>query len=331
VTSTGFVLPEGAAAAKVSGTGLHLLVVTTDGSLLRPVVTTKSKAPPASATDAAAAAAAAPSEGDASVSADGDKKAVKDDEKPVKVPMFGASAGVPAVATLKPLPTSLFGAPPKAAGSGTPPSAGSGGGSPFTLSSTFGTKLSAGPKLPVDRSMSVIVLSDDHNTCDGVATALALCVPGVDPDKGMEFARIVDESGQATVWTGDAERAEQIWQELSAKGLTMAPLAAAGGDEGATTTVSVIVHKDATRAFGEAYGFGTLLGTKTVEIVDPSGPAYGVLTQGKSSFTACRFFSLSFVLFFSSEQRACFLTHRNRVCRGPAACDLALLHFAHVD
>jgi ATP-dependent Clp protease adaptor protein ClpS len=52
--------------------------------------------------------------------------------------------------------------------------------------------------------MSVIVLNDNHNTFEGVATILSQFVPGVDYAKGMGFAKTIHEKGQATVWRGDA-------------------------------------------------------------------------------------------------------------------------------
>jgi len=41
----------------------------------------------------------------------------------------------------------------------------------------------------------------------------------------MKFANTIHNSGQATVWRGDHERAELIWDQLKQAGLTMAPLA----------------------------------------------------------------------------------------------------------
>ncbi|MCU0308968.1 MAG: ATP-dependent Clp protease adaptor ClpS [Thermoleophilia bacterium] len=75
------------------------------------------------------------------------------------------------------------------------------------------------------RPTSVIVLNDDHNTFEGVAMTLARYVPGVDFARGMAFANRIHNAGQATVWRGDYERAELIWEQLKDAGLTMAPLA----------------------------------------------------------------------------------------------------------
>ena len=81
-----------------------------------------------------------------------------------------------------------------------------------------------GPGNGLGRPCSVIVLNDSHNTFEGVATILAQFVPGVDYAKGMAFAKTIHEKGQATVWRGDAERAELVWEQLKDAGLSMAPL-----------------------------------------------------------------------------------------------------------
>jgi ATP-dependent Clp protease adaptor protein ClpS len=88
------------------------------------------------------------------------------------------------------------------------------------------------PKERLDRSdgtglggaWRVIVLNDNHNTFEGVAAALASTLPGVDYARGMGLANKIHSSGQATVWTGDQERAELYWEQLRDQGLTMAPL-----------------------------------------------------------------------------------------------------------
>lgn len=70
----------------------------------------------------------------------------------------------------------------------------------------------------------VIVLNDNHNTFEGVAFALASVLPGVDYDGGMGLADKIHSSGSAVVWSGEREVAELYWQQLEARGLTMAPL-----------------------------------------------------------------------------------------------------------
>jgi len=86
-------------------------------------------------------------------------------------------------------------------------------------------------KLPTDGSGSnldgnwkVIVLNDNHNTFEGVASALAKFIPGCDYGKGMQFANSIHRSGQAIVWTGMKEPAELYWEQLRGVGLTLAPL-----------------------------------------------------------------------------------------------------------
>ncbi len=73
--------------------------------------------------------------------------------------------------------------------------------------------------------VSVIVLNDNHNTFEGVATALARYIPGVDYDRGMALANRIHSAGRARVWSGEREQAELYWQQLRDAGLTMAPLA----------------------------------------------------------------------------------------------------------
>ena len=81
-----------------------------------------------------------------------------------------------------------------------------------------------GPGSGLGGNWLVIVLNDDHNTFDHVATTLANVVPGVSLDHGYRIAEQIHSSGQATVWTGPRETAELYWQQLKDAGLTMAPL-----------------------------------------------------------------------------------------------------------
>jgi ATP-dependent Clp protease adaptor protein ClpS len=81
-----------------------------------------------------------------------------------------------------------------------------------------------GPGSGLDDNWRVIVLNDDHNTFDGVASALARVIPGLSFDQGMQMANQIHNSGRAIVWTGAKEPAELYWQQLSEAGLTMAPL-----------------------------------------------------------------------------------------------------------
>ena len=70
----------------------------------------------------------------------------------------------------------------------------------------------------------VIVLNDDHNTFDHVATTLARLIPGIDVNRGFAIADRIHLSGLAIVWSGHKELAEHYWDQLRDAGLTMAPL-----------------------------------------------------------------------------------------------------------
>jgi ATP-dependent Clp protease adaptor protein ClpS len=70
----------------------------------------------------------------------------------------------------------------------------------------------------------VIVLNDNHNTFDHVASTLAHVIPGISIDRGYRIADEIHSKGRAVVWTGDREVAELYWEQLSSAGLTMAPL-----------------------------------------------------------------------------------------------------------
>ncbi|HYC81769.1 MAG TPA: ATP-dependent Clp protease adaptor ClpS [Solirubrobacterales bacterium] len=70
----------------------------------------------------------------------------------------------------------------------------------------------------------VIVRNDNHNTFDHVARTLARVLPGVSLEQGHRIADAIHNSGQAIVWSGPREPAEHYWEQLSAAGLTMAPL-----------------------------------------------------------------------------------------------------------
>jgi len=70
----------------------------------------------------------------------------------------------------------------------------------------------------------VIVLNDDHNTFDHVANTLARVIPGISLESGHQLANRIHNTGQAIVWSGPREPAELYWEQLSAAGLTMAPL-----------------------------------------------------------------------------------------------------------
>jgi ATP-dependent Clp protease adaptor protein ClpS len=81
-----------------------------------------------------------------------------------------------------------------------------------------------GPGSGLGGDWRVIVLNDDHNTFDHVASTLARVVPGVSVETGYRFAEQIHRSGQAIVWSGPKEPAELYWEQLEGAGLTMAPL-----------------------------------------------------------------------------------------------------------
>jgi len=82
----------------------------------------------------------------------------------------------------------------------------------------------AGPGEGLGGAWRVIVLNDDHNTFEGVATALARIIPGVNYDQGLAIADRIHNTGQAIVWSGPKEPAEHYWEQCKEAGLTMAPL-----------------------------------------------------------------------------------------------------------
>ena len=81
-----------------------------------------------------------------------------------------------------------------------------------------------GPGSGVGGEWRVIVLNDDHNTFDHVASTLARVIPGASLESGYRFAEQIHSGGQAIVWSGQKEPAELYWEQLDSAGLTMAPL-----------------------------------------------------------------------------------------------------------
>ena len=92
------------------------------------------------------------------------------------------------------------------------------------MSQTIELPRTAGPDSGVGGAWRVIVRNDDHNTFEHVAHTLAKTIPGIDVASGFAFADRIHNTGQATVWSGQREPAELYWEQLSAAGLTMAPL-----------------------------------------------------------------------------------------------------------
>jgi ATP-dependent Clp protease adaptor protein ClpS len=76
-------------------------------------------------------------------------------------------------------------------------------------------------------NFKVIVLNDDFNTFEHVASCLIKYIPGMTPDYAWELTNQVHHEGQAIVWVGPQEQAELYHMQLGREGLTMAPLEAA--------------------------------------------------------------------------------------------------------
>jgi ATP-dependent Clp protease adaptor protein ClpS len=81
-----------------------------------------------------------------------------------------------------------------------------------------------GPRTGAGGAWHVIVLNDNHNTFDHVASTLARVIPSVTLEGGYRIADMIHNKGQAVVWTGEREPAELYWEQLKQAGLTMAPL-----------------------------------------------------------------------------------------------------------
>jgi ATP-dependent Clp protease adaptor protein ClpS len=81
-----------------------------------------------------------------------------------------------------------------------------------------------GPGSGLGGDWRVIVRNDDHNTFDGVASALARHIPGMTLQMGYAVADRIHNDGLAVVWSGHREIAELYWEQLRDCGLTMAPL-----------------------------------------------------------------------------------------------------------
>jgi ATP-dependent Clp protease adaptor protein ClpS len=81
-----------------------------------------------------------------------------------------------------------------------------------------------GPGSGIGGGWRVIVLNDDFNTFDHVAETLASVIPGITLADGYRYADKIHNTGQAIVWSGPREDAEQYWERLDGAGLTMAPL-----------------------------------------------------------------------------------------------------------
>ena len=70
----------------------------------------------------------------------------------------------------------------------------------------------------------VIVLDDSYNTFQHVANCLLTIIPGMIEKRAWNLTIKVDKTGSAEVWRGNLEQAELYHEQLSSKGLTMAPI-----------------------------------------------------------------------------------------------------------
>jgi len=95
---------------------------------------------------------------------------------------------------------------------------------PMSSATTVEKPRAADPGSGLGGNWRVIVRNDNHNTFDHVARTLARVLPGVSLEQGHRIADAIHNSGQAIVWSGPREPAEHYWEQLSAAGLTMAPL-----------------------------------------------------------------------------------------------------------
>jgi ATP-dependent Clp protease adaptor protein ClpS len=92
------------------------------------------------------------------------------------------------------------------------------------MSETIELPRTGGPDSGTGGAWRVIVRNDDHNTFEHVARTLSRVIPGVTIAMGYSFADQIHNAGLAIVWSGHKELAEHYWEQLSAAGLTMAPL-----------------------------------------------------------------------------------------------------------
>ncbi|MDA9746631.1 ATP-dependent Clp protease adapter ClpS [Prochlorococcus sp. AH-736-K20] len=70
----------------------------------------------------------------------------------------------------------------------------------------------------------VIVLDDSYNTFQHVANCLLIIIPGMSQKIAWDLTIKIDNTGSAEVWRGNLEQAELYHEQLTSKGLTMAPI-----------------------------------------------------------------------------------------------------------
>ena len=93
----------------------------------------------------------------------------------------------------------------------------------FATPST-GTVLERSKELLRYPEARVIVLDDNINTFEHVASCLIKIIPGTTKERAWQLATKIDKEGSAEVWCGPLEQAELYHQQLVSQGLTMAPL-----------------------------------------------------------------------------------------------------------
>tara|TARA_B100000029_G_C17412051_1_gene901117 strand:- start:292 stop:588 length:297 start_codon:yes stop_codon:yes gene_type:complete len=93
----------------------------------------------------------------------------------------------------------------------------------FATPST-GTVLERSKELLRYPEARVIVLDDNINTFEHVASCLIKIIPGTTEERAWQLATKIDKEGSAEVWCGPLEQAELYHQQLCCEGLTMAPL-----------------------------------------------------------------------------------------------------------
>ena len=70
----------------------------------------------------------------------------------------------------------------------------------------------------------IIVLDDNFNTFQHVSNCLLTVIPMMSEKKAWDLTIKLDKTGSAEVWRGDLEQAELYHEQLTRKGLTMAPI-----------------------------------------------------------------------------------------------------------
>jgi ATP-dependent Clp protease adaptor protein ClpS len=67
----------------------------------------------------------------------------------------------------------------------------------------------------------VILINDDHNSFEHVASCLSRHIPGMSRERALKLTVKVHNEGAATVWVGPQERAQTYRDLLKQEGLTV--------------------------------------------------------------------------------------------------------------